>query len=111
MTVVSVIVPGHNSRKTIALCVEAALAQTHPDVEVIVVDDHSTDDTSAIAARYPVQVVRLDRNGGAGIARNHGMRTARGDILFFVDSDVALAPDAVANAVRAFAADPALGAV
>lgn len=111
MTAVSVIVPCHNSRKTIALCVEAALAQTHPDVEVIVVDDRSTDDTAAIAARYDCQVVRLERNGGAGIARNHGMRAATGEILFFVDSDVALAPDAVANAVRAFAADPDLGAV
>lgn len=111
MTVVSVIVPCHNSRKTIALCIEAALAQTHPDVEVIVVDDHSTDDTAAIAARYACRVVRLDRNGGAGIARNHGMGAARGDILFFVDSDVALAPDAAANAVRAFSDNPGLGAV
>jgi glycosyltransferase involved in cell wall biosynthesis len=111
MTGVSVIVPCHNSGKTIALCIEAALAQTHPDVEVVVVDDASTDDTPRIAARYPVRTVRLDRNGGAGIARNRGMSAAHGDIFFFVDSDVALAPDAVANAVRAFAADPALGAV
>jgi GT2 family glycosyltransferase len=111
MTAVSVIVPCHNSRRTIRLCIEAARAQTHPEIEVIAVDDASTDDTPAILAALDCTVVRLDRNRGAGIARNHGMRAAKGDILFFVDSDVALAPDAVANAVRRFASDPALGAV
>jgi GT2 family glycosyltransferase len=111
MTAVSVIVPCHNSAKTLALCLEAALAQTYPDVELIVVDDRSTDATASIAAQYDCRVVRLDRNGGAGIARNHGMRAATGEILFFVDSDVALAPDAVANAVRTFSSDPTLGAV
>lgn len=111
MTLVSVIVPCHNSRQTVGLCIGAALAQSHPGVEVIAVDDASTDDTPEILTRYGCTVIRLERNGGAGIARNHGIRAAQGDILFFVDSDVALAPDAVANAVRMFDRDPALGAV
>ncbi|WP_051367449.1 glycosyltransferase family 2 protein [Hamadaea tsunoensis] len=107
---VSVIVPCHNSAKTIALCVESVLAQTHPAVELIVVDDAGTDDTAAIAGRYPCTVVRLERNGGAGIARNRGVAASRGEIVFFLDSDVALAPDAVANAVRVLTEDPECGA-
>ncbi|HYN97260.1 MAG TPA: glycosyltransferase [Pilimelia sp.] len=107
---VSVIVPCHNSAKTIALCVESVLAQDHPHVELVVVDDASTDDTAAIAAAYRCQVVSLPRNRGAGIARNRGIAASRGDILFFLDSDVALAPDAVANAVRLLAERPECGA-
>ncbi|MEV0273380.1 glycosyltransferase [Hamadaea sp. NPDC050747] len=108
---VSVIVPCHNSRKTLALCVEAALTQTYAEIEVIVVDDASTDDSAAIAEGLGATVVRMPVNGGAGLARNRGMAAARGDILFFADSDVALAPDAVEQAVRMFAEHPEYAAV
>jgi len=108
---VSVIVPCHNGRKTLALCVEAALAQTYAEVEVIVVDDASTDDSAAIAEGLGATVVRMPVNGGAGLARNRGMAVARGEIFFFADSDVALAPDAVANAVEKLREDETLAAV
>jgi hypothetical protein len=108
---VSVIIPCHNSSKTIALCVESALTQTHPHVEVIVVDDASGDDTPEIVSGYDCVLVRLSENVGAGIARNRGIAASSGDVLFFVDSDVALAPDAVANAVRVFDENPTHGAV
>ncbi|NUT02588.1 MAG: glycosyltransferase, partial [Hamadaea sp.] len=62
---VSVIVPCHNSRKTLALCVEAALTQTYAEIEVIVVDDASTDDSAAIAEGLGATVVRMPVNGGA----------------------------------------------
>jgi GT2 family glycosyltransferase len=107
---VSVIVPCHNSTKTIGLCIESVLAQTYPHIELVIVDDASTDQTPDIAASYDCTVVRLVDNVGAGIARNRGTTASRGDILFFLDSDVALAPDAVANAVQVFADDPACGA-
>ncbi|MCP2324079.1 glycosyltransferase involved in cell wall biosynthesis [Hamadaea flava] len=108
---VSVIVPCHNSRKTLALCVEAAQAQTYAEIEVIVVDDASTDDSAAIAESLGAAVVRLPVNGGAGLARNRGMAAARGEVLFFVDSDVALAPDAVEQAMRMFDDHPEYAAV
>jgi glycosyltransferase involved in cell wall biosynthesis len=108
---VSVIVPSHNSAKTIALCVESTLAQTYPRLEVVVVDDASTDETPAIVGRYDCVLVRLPRNVGPGIARNRGIAASSGSILFFLDSDVALAPDAVANAVRILEENPTYGAV
>jgi glycosyltransferase involved in cell wall biosynthesis len=107
---VSVIVPSHNSTKTIGLCLESVLTQTYPNIELIVVDDASTDESPEIVRRYDCTLVRLDTNAGAGIARNHGIRASHGEILFFLDSDVALAPDAVANAVRVLGENPSFGA-
>lgn len=107
---VSVIVPCHNSTKTIALCIESVLVQTYPHIELIVVDDASTDETAAIVGRYDCTLIGLLDNVGAGIARNHGIRSSHGSILFFLDSDVALAPGAVANVVRVLDDNPTYGA-
>ncbi|MDG4764939.1 glycosyltransferase family 2 protein [Solwaraspora sp. WMMD406] len=106
----SVIVPCHNSTKTIALCIESVLAQSYSAIELIVVDDASNDQTTTIVERYDCTLVPLSQNVGAGIARNRGISASHGEILFFLDSDVALAPDAVENAVHILDADPALGA-
>lgn len=108
---VSVVVPNYNGGRTLALCLRAALAQDHRPLEVIVADDCSTDDSVAIAEGLGARVVRTPRNGGCGVARNLGARHATGDVLFFVDSDVALEPDAVSSALRVLDADPAIGAV
>ncbi|GAB1817671.1 glycosyltransferase family 2 protein [Herbidospora sp. RD11066] len=111
MTLVSVVVPAHNAAKTLRLCLESALAQTHRPLEVIVVDDASTDDTRAIAAEYPCRVVAQPYNQGVSAARNAGAAVSDGEVLFFLDSDVGLAPGAVAAAVRLLATDPGLGCV
>ncbi|WP_250213872.1 glycosyltransferase family 2 protein [Acrocarpospora catenulata] len=111
MTLVSIVIPAHNAAKTLRLCLESALAQTHRPVEVIVVDDASTDDTRAIAAAYPCTVLAQPYNQGVSAARNAGAAASTGEVLFFLDSDVGLAPDAVAAAVRLLAADPGLGCV
>ncbi|MGC5029364.1 glycosyltransferase family 2 protein [Micromonospora sp. DT229] len=108
---VSVVIPCHNSAKTIALSVLSALHQTHPSVEVIVVDDASTDNTREIVGKLDCALIALTENVGAGPARNRGIAASRGDILFFLDSDVALAPEAVANAVKIFQENPSYGAV
>src|SRR5207245_7135335 len=84
---------------------------TSPALEIIVVDDASTDDTSTVAAGHGVVVLRLARNSGPGAARNAGGRAARGDIVFFVDADVVAAPDAIARVVQAFEADLDLVAI
>ncbi|TDB79413.1 glycosyltransferase family 2 protein [Micromonospora sp. KC721] len=108
---VSVIVPNYNYEKTLGACLDAVFAQTHRPYEVIVVDDGSTDRSREIAARYPCRVVSGGGNQGVSAARNLGAREARGEILFFVDSDVALRPDAIANALAVMAADPECGCV
>ncbi|GAB2948571.1 hypothetical protein GCM10027280_41510 [Micromonospora polyrhachis] len=108
---VSVIVPSLNTAKTIGLCIEAVLAQTYPAIEMIVVDDGSTDGTADIARAYGCTVIRLPRNVGTGPARNRGIEASHGSVLFFLDADVALAPDAVENAVRILDENPTYGAV
>ncbi|GGS47268.1 glycosyltransferase family 2 protein [Actinokineospora fastidiosa] len=108
---VSVIVPNYNYARPLEECLRAALAQTYPDTEVVVVDDCSTDDSPRVAESFGVRVVRTPRNVGAPAARNHGAEHTDGDVVMFVDSDVALAPDAVAQAVAALRADDSVGAV
>ncbi|GGL07663.1 hypothetical protein Sme01_11350 [Sphaerisporangium melleum] len=108
---VSVIVPNYNYARTLDLCLSALERQTYPDIEVIVVDDRSTDDSVQIAHRHGVRVVVTDTNIGAPAARNVGVRHARGEVLFFLDSDLALAEDVVEHAVDLLTSDPTLGVV
>lgn len=108
---VSVIVPCHNRARTIELCVRSIAAQTYPAVETIVVDDASTDDSAAIAESAGATVVRRTVNGGPSAARNLGAEHANGEILFFLDADVALDPDSIAAAVALLRAEPTLGAI
>jgi glycosyltransferase involved in cell wall biosynthesis len=109
---VSVIIPNYNYGNSIGQCIDAALGQTYRPLEVIVVDDHSTDDSLRIARqRESVTVLQTPRNSGVAVARNTGAAAAQGEILFFVDSDVALRPDAVSTAVAELAAHPEYGAV
>ncbi|RCV47903.1 sugar transferase [Marinitenerispora sediminis] len=105
------IIPNYNSARTLELCLRSVFAQTLPAHEVVVSDDASTDDSPGIAARHPCQVVRAERNGGVSAARNAGVAASSGEILFFLDADQALAPDALENAVRLLREDPGLGCV
>lgn len=97
---VSVIVPNFNGEKTLGACLAAVAAQTYPSLEVIVVDDASTDRSREVASGFDCTLLDLPRNAGPAAARNQGIAASRGEILFFVDADVALSPDAVATAVR-----------
>lgn len=108
---VSVIIPNYNYGNSIGLCIDAALRQTYAPIEVIVVDDHSTDGSWEVARQRDVTLLRTPRNSGVAVARNTGAAAARGEILFFVDSDVALRPDAVETAIAELAAHPEYGAV
>ena len=87
--VVSVIVPAFNAEHTIAGCLEALLAQDYPAerLEIIAVDNRSTDRTAAVMCRYPVRVVAERRVQSSYAARNAGLAEARGGILCFTDAD------------------------
>jgi len=85
---VSVVIPAYNAAATIVAAIESVLAQTRPADEIIVVDDGSKDDTTAVVERFG-PAVRLVRqaNAGCGQARNTGAREARGTWLAFLDAD------------------------
>jgi len=90
---VSVIIPTYNRRKTIERAVNSVLAQTWKEIEVIVVDDGSTDQTDEILKGYGdrIRVIR-QQNGGPSAARNTGIKAATGEIISFLDSDDAWLP-------------------
>lgn len=108
---VSIVIPAYNSARTLRACIASAYAQSHPAVEVVVVDDASTDDTAAIAAEFDCHLIRRPVNGGVSAARNTGAQASHGDVLFFADSDGALHPGAVAAAVAELEAHPECGCV
>jgi glycosyltransferase involved in cell wall biosynthesis len=95
---VSVIIPVHNRPEEITRAVSSALGQRpYPPAEVIVVDDASTDETATVAEAAGATVIRLERNGGAAVARNAGIAAARQDWLAFLDSDDEWLPDLLAT--------------
>lgn len=109
---VSVVVPAHNEEATIAACVRALLAGGCPDIDVVVVDDGSTDGTAAAARSVDDPRVRVvtQPNRGKPAALNSGVAHAAHDVIVMVDADTVLAPGAVARLTAAFA-DPRVGAV
>ncbi len=108
---VSVVLPHYNRSHLLALSLRALAEQTYSPIEVIVVDDGSTDDSIQVAHAMGATVVRTPTNSGPPAARNLGAEHAKGEYLIFVDSDIALEPDAVANAVQMLESDRRLGAV
>ncbi len=108
---ISVIVPVYNNARELVDCLEALEACAGPDGEIIVVDDGSTDSSASIAAARNARVLRLERNSGPAAARNEGARGARGEILFFVDSDVVVARGALERVIRTLEERPDLAAV
>lgn len=91
MPIVSVIIPSYNAERFISECLESVLAQSLADIEVIVVDDGSTDSTFSIVERFAEEDPRVtaikQQNSYAGVARNNGMKHASGEYLYFLDSD------------------------
>ena len=107
----SVIVPVYNDQNALGRCLGALTGSCPPDVEIIVVDDASTDESAAVAARLAVRLVRLPANVGPAAARNCGARHARSDILLFVDSDVIVAPGVLDHVTTLLGNRPDVAAV
>jgi hypothetical protein len=101
---VSVLINNFNYARFLPQSIESALAQTYPRVEVVVVDDASSDDSRQIIGRYADRVVRVFRedNGGQGAAINAGFRASRGDIVMLLDADDYLYPQAVERVAAAW---------
>jgi GT2 family glycosyltransferase len=112
VTTISVIIPTYNYDRFLREAIDSVLAQTWPALEVIVVDDGSTDDTPRILADYGdrIRVIRQE-NLGASAARNTGIAAARGEWVAFLDSDDLWRPRKLECDAARIAADPDLGIV
>jgi len=108
---VAVIIPVHNGGEKFKHCL-ASLAQADPaPLEVIVVVDGGTEDSRRVAEAAGAVVVTTTVQSGPARARNLGARAARGDLLFFIDADVVMAPNAIAQVGAAFEQDSSLAAL
>lgn len=94
-SLVSIIIPCHNSEQWLAETIESALAQTWANKEIIVVDDGSTDNSLAIAKSFESPIVKVisQKNKGASAARNTALKEAKGDFIQYLDADDLLAPN------------------
>jgi glycosyltransferase involved in cell wall biosynthesis len=108
MPLVSVIIPTYNCSLYIRETISSILLQENaPDIEIIVINDGSTDETGDIARSFgdPVKVID-QKNSGVCSARNHGVKRACGDFMAFVDHDDFWMPNKLSNQLAAFAAHP-----
>ena len=107
---VSVIIPAFNAGRTIDTALQSVFAQTFSDLEVIVVDDGSSDDTTQRVRAWGDRVIlHRQANAGPAAARNHGMRHARGELIAFLDADDVWLPTKLARQVAYFDQFPETG--
>lgn len=103
---ISVIIPVYNVAAYLPECLDTALSQSYSNLQVILIDDGSTDSSGAICDEYAANDSRIvvihQKNGGAAAAKNAGLRVATGKYLSFVDSDDYLEPDAIYTWLNSF---------
>jgi glycosyltransferase involved in cell wall biosynthesis len=112
MKTVSVIIPTYNYARYLPEAIDSALGQTHAPLEIIVVDDGSTDETPQVLARYGAKIRAIRQiNQGVAAARNTGVAAARGEYVALLDSDDLWMPRKLELQIARFDADPTLGLV
>lgn len=99
---ISIVIPVYNGERTLSECLTWVFRSDFEPFEVVLVDDGSTDRSRTIASTFPCRIVSTSGRVGPAKARNAGAREARGDILFFIDSDVMLRPDGLERLAEAF---------
>lgn len=94
---VSVIIPAYNSEQYIAKCIESVINQTYQNIEIIVVNDGSSDNTASVVKQFSNVILLNKENGGLSSARNYGIKCAKGKYVIFLDSDDYIEPKFVEN--------------
>jgi len=114
--VMTILVAVYNTEQFLDRCLDSLCGQTLHDIQVVCIDDASTDGSPAILRRYQaadprIEVVTLTTNRGQAFARNQGLKRARGRYVAYLDSDDWMAPDCLEQALRAFENHPRAGCV
>ncbi len=104
---VSVIIPTYNSAEFLSDAIDSALAQTYGDMEIIVINDGSTDDTRDVLEKYAGHIIYLEqKNGGPAKARNKGIGFAKGEYIAFLDADDIWLPSKLEEQMSTLASHP-----
>ena len=103
---ISIVIPVHNGGSAFRHCLETVSALDPPPEEVVVVVDGDTDDSAMVAEQFHAHIIRLPQRGGPARARNQGAFEAQGEILLFLDADVAVPRDLLRHVRDAFCAAP-----
>lgn len=107
----SLIVPVYKVEEYLPKCIESVLTQKHQDFELLLIDDGSPDNCGKIcdeyAAKYPEKILAVHQpNGGAGAARNHGIRLSKGEYILFLDSDDSISEDLLSDLASVIEQNP-----
>ncbi len=108
---ISIVIPTYNAAKFMPNLLDSIFKQVTDDMEVVIVDDCSTDNTVEIVNKYPARVIQLGKNGGPARARNIGVEAAKGEIIFFLDSDVVVLDGTMKEVKDCFDKDPSANCV
>ena len=112
LPLVTVVTPSFNQGRFIRDTIESVLAQDYPNVEYIIIDGASTDDTASVCAEYADRLTFIsEKDRGQSDAINKGFAMARGEIVAWLNSDDVFLPGAIGHVVSAFLREPDLGAV
>ncbi len=107
---ISIIVPIYNTAKYLPKCLDSITNQTYQNLEIILVDDGSTDNSSTVANKYAKKDPRIkiihQKNSGPSAARNHGLKIATGKYISFIDSDDQIKPNFIDSLLKSFFNDP-----
>lgn len=111
MAKITILVAVYNAEKYLHKCLDSLTNQTYDDIQIICIDDASTDSSLDIINDYAakdkrIKVLHLDKNHGQAYARNEGLKVANGELITAVDADDWLAKDAIADAVQVFTDHP-----
>lgn len=116
MSRVTVLVAAYNAARYLEECLDSLVNQTLQDIQIVCIDDASTDSTPEILKRYAesdsrIVLLRMERNSGQAVARNRGIEVADGDYITMLDADDIMSADALEKAVSVLDSDPDTGSV
>ena len=93
---ISIVIPAYQHAKPLKACIDSALRQTYPNIEIIVVDDGSTDNTQEVLRTFGKKITVLHQeNQGGNAARNRGLTISKGEYVILVDADIVMRPDMI----------------
>jgi glycosyltransferase involved in cell wall biosynthesis len=109
LQLVSIVIPTYNQAEYLAIAIDSVLEQDYPNLEIIVVDDGSTDGTSEVLKKYAEKLTCISqKNAGQSCALNHGWSKCKGEVLGYLSSDDRLLPNAISKLMTTLAREPSI---